>query len=157
MQLIDGTSQSLQTSVVAETIQCRHKALVEKRGQRLHYRSGPKDNQFDHRNTVYFVGQNNEAGDIASTTRLLVTIRPYLLHEVLPHLITDQPLPCAEDIYRLSRFAAMEFSAAGSGVRQQLWSRQAADLLKAAHAQARRLGVTRLISHLGLDRRGHCG
>lgn len=154
MRFIAGTAKSLHTSVMTGMARYRHKVFVERLGWQLQCRNGQEYDQFDRDDTVYIVGQDDETGEISGTARLLPTTRPYLLREVFPHLMADQPLPCSGDIWELSRFAAVDFNAAGGGPRQQFSSPQAIDLLRATLIQARRVGAASLItiSPLGIER-----
>lgn len=120
--------------------------------------------QFDRPDARYVVAHDDH-GAVIGTARLLPTTQPYLLGEVFPHLMGDQPVPCSDEVWELSRFAAVDFSrttpSAGLG---QFSSQGAVELLRAALACAQEhrvkwlitvspLGVERLLSRAGFRAR----
>lgn len=78
------------------------------------------------------------------------TLRPYLLRDVFPQLLGDQPAPQSPDVWELSRFAAVDFGAAaasrGVGALRQVSAPVSFGLLRAALPLAAGSGVRRLIS-----------
>ncbi|HJW10614.1 MAG TPA: acyl-homoserine-lactone synthase, partial [Albitalea sp.] len=95
-----------------------------------------------------------ESGDVAGSARLLPTTRPYLLGDVFPQLLHGQPVPATSAIWELSRFAAVDFSAAKTSALSQFSSPVAVGLLRAAMRCAAERGAERLItvSPLGIER-----
>ncbi|MDB5829628.1 MAG: N-acylhomoserine lactone synthase [Variovorax sp.] len=157
MEIIVGAADRLPVELLRGLALYRHRVFVEMLGWDLSVKDGMELDQFDRPDTVYVVARNDD-GELIGTARLLPTDRPYLLREVFPQLLGDQPAPQTPTIWELSRFAAVDFSAAaaaaGAGASTQVSSPVALDLLRASLALAARSGVSRLISvsPLGVER-----
>ncbi len=74
----------------------------------------------------------NDTGEIIGTARLLPTTQPYLLGEVFPQLMNGLPVPACEDVWELSRFAAVDINSPATSLHGQFSSAVAVDLLRAA-------------------------
>jgi acyl homoserine lactone synthase len=109
--------------------------------------------QFDRLDTVYVLTRGTD-GQINGCARLLPTTRPYLLAEVFPELLNGMPVPCSDDVWELSRFAAMDLNAPLTNGQGQMSSPVAVDLLRASIECAAQYGARRLIttSPLGVER-----
>ena len=113
--------------------------------------------QFDRPDTLYVIARGDE-GPLIGAARLLPTVRPYLLRDVFPQLLGDQPAPQSQDVWELSRFAAVDFGAAaasrGVGALRQVSAPVPFGLLRPALTLAAGSGVRRLISvsALGIER-----
>jgi len=131
--------------------------FVEMLGWELQTRDGLELDQFDRADTVY-VAARNEHGAVVGIARLLPTTRPYLLRDVFPQLLHEQPLPCTSAVWELSRFAAVDFDSTRttpvSQAAAQVSSPVAVGLLREAMRVAAELGAERLItvSPLGVER-----
>lgn len=156
MEILAGTPAVLSPDVMTGLARYRHKVFIEKLGWELSSEDGQEYDQFDHSDTTYLIARN-ENGSVVGTARLLPTSRPYLLGEVFPDLIGNVPLPCSEDIWELSRFAAVDFESKKTGHMSQFSSPVAIGLLRAVLKLAAENGVSRLImiSHLGVERLLH--
>jgi acyl homoserine lactone synthase len=157
VQYISGTSTSLAAEVFVGLARFRHRVFVEMLGWELQTRDGLELDQFDRADTVY-VAARNEHGAVVGIARLLPTTRPYLLRDVFPQLLHEQPLPCTSAVWELSRFAAVDFDSTRttpvSQVAAQVSSPVAVGLLREAMRVAAELGAQHLItvSPLGVER-----
>lgn len=151
--VITGSELKLPQELYLETGRYRRKVFVETLGWDLQTRDGMELDQFDRPDTLYIVSQD-ESGAVNGCARLLPTDRPYLLGEVFPELMQGQPIPCAPDIWELSRFAAVDFNARAACPLAQFSSGIAVQLLRQAIACAAAQGAKRLItvSPLGIER-----
>jgi N-acyl-L-homoserine lactone synthetase len=150
VEFTTGTSRDLPEEVFVGLAQYRHKVFVETLGWDLATQAGLELDQFDRPDTLYVAAR--EEGRYVGVARLLPTVQPYLLGEAFRQLMGDAPLPSSDDVWELSRFAAIDFrSNALSG---QFSSPTAVGLLKAAQSCALRRGASRLItaSPLGIER-----
>jgi acyl homoserine lactone synthase len=154
---ISGTSTSLAAEVFVGLARFRHRVFVEMLGWELQTQDGLELDQFDRADTVY-VAARNEHGAVVGIARLLPTTRPYLLRDVFPQLLHEQPLPCTAAVWELSRFAAVDFDSTRttpvSQVAAQVSSPVAVGLLREAMRVAAELGAQHLItvSPLGVER-----
>jgi acyl homoserine lactone synthase len=160
VQYISGTSTSLAAEVLIGLARFRHRVFVEMLGWELQTRDGLELDQFDRADTVY-VAARNEHGAVVGIARLLPTTRPYLLRDVFPQLLHEQPLPCTTAVWELSRFAAVDFDSTRttpvshvSRSAAQVSSPVAVGLLREAMRVASDFGAQRLItvSPLGVER-----
>lgn len=153
MDIISGTQQDLPQYLYSEVARYRRQVFVELLGWDLQTLGGAEKDQFDRPDTVYVVAQD-EKGGILGCARLLPTIRPYLLGEVFPQLLNGLPPPCSPDVWELSRFAAIDFSAKPMSALNQFKSRIAINLLHQSIACAAARGAKRLItvSPIGVER-----
>lgn len=153
MRFISGTPENLRTEIMTSVAMYRHRVFVEKLGWQLQCDQELEYDQFDRPDTHYVVAQN-AVQEVIGTARLLPTHRPYLLGEVFPQLMQGLPIPCSEDVWELSRFAALDFKASTTSAMSQFSSPIAVGLLKAAMEQAAHLGAKKLItvSPLGVER-----
>lgn len=153
MRFITGTPSELTSVLMTDLARYRHKVFVEKLGWQLKCEQGLEYDQFDRDDTIYVVAQNDD-DQIIGTARLLPTSRPYLLGEVFPQLLNGQRPPCSDDIWELSRFAAVDFDSRSTSALGQFSSEAAIDLLKQSMETASRVGARRVItvSPLGIER-----
>jgi acyl homoserine lactone synthase len=157
VQYISGTSTSLAAEDLLGLARFRHRVFVEMLGWELQARDGLELDQFDRADTVY-VAARSEHGGVVGIARLLPTTRPYLLRDVFPQLLHEQPLPCTPAVWELSRFAAVDFDSTRtnpvSNPAAQVSSPVAVGLLREAMRVAGELGAQRLItvSPLGVER-----
>lgn len=153
MQFFTGTSSELASVIMTDLARYRHRVFIEKLGWQLKCEHGLEYDQFDRDDTIYVVAKNDE-DQIIGTARLLPTSRPYLLGEVFPELLNGQLPPYSDDIWELSRFAAVDFHSKTTSALGQFSSETAIDLLKQSMETALRLGARRVItvSPLGIER-----
>lgn len=153
MHVVSGMSQELSGSLFSKVTRYRHKVFIETLGWELKTCDGVEIDQFDREDTVYVVSQD-DSGTINGCARLLPTNRPYLLGEVFPQLLNGQEPPCSEDIWELSRFAAVDFSNQVTSALGQFSSEIAVGLLRESIECAARRGAKGLItvSPIGVER-----
>jgi acyl homoserine lactone synthase len=155
MNLVTGTSTNLRKSLVTGMGNYRHRVFVQKLGWQLQCESKLEYDEFDRDDTVYVIATDAQ-NSVIGTARLLPTIRPYLLQEVFPQLMGDLPLPRSEDVWELSRFAAVDFksTSTSTSAARQFSSPTAVGLLRESLRCAARLGATRVVtvSPLGIER-----
>jgi acyl homoserine lactone synthase len=151
MQTITGSVREFSPEFEIAVAEYRHKIFIEKLGWTLPVQNGMERDQFDRSDTVYVVARDAR-GAICGCARLLPTIRPYLLGEVFPNLLPGQPVPSAQNIWELSRFAAASPDTIHGTNSEAATS--ARELLAAAVVSAAAHGADRLItvSPLGIER-----
>ena len=151
MEFITGTPNNLSDEVLVGLARYRHKVFVETLGWNLPTQAGLELDQFDRPDTLY-VGARQE-GRYVGIARLLPTVQPYLLGEIFPQLMGDAPLPSSDEVWELSRFAAIDFQS--NVLSGPFSSPTTVGLLKAVQSCALRHGVSRLITTLsspGIER-----
>jgi acyl homoserine lactone synthase len=154
MQILLGTAGDLPRQVMTGIARYRHKVFIDMLGWPLSASNGMELDQFDRPDARYVVAHDDH-GAVIGTARLLPTTQPYLLGEVFPHLMGDQPAPCSDEVWELSRFAAVDFSLekplVGLG---QFSSLLAVDLLLAAIkcAHVHKVNWLITVSPLGVER-----
>jgi acyl homoserine lactone synthase len=153
VRFIAGKSADLSPQIMRGVASYRHSVFVEKLGWQLACEQNLEYDQFDRADTVYMVAQSNQ-GDIIGTARLLPTSRPYLLGDVFPQLLNGLPIPKTDEVWELSRFAAVDFKAQATSAMAQFSSPIAVGLLKASLRHAAALGARKIItvSPLGVER-----
>lgn len=153
MKFFTGMPSELTSVLMTDLARYRHKVFVEKLGWQLKCEHGLEYDQFDRDDTIYVIAKNDD-DQIIGTARLLPTSRPYLLGEVFPQLLNGQPPPCSDDIWELSRFAAVDFDSKSTSALSQFSSETAIDLLRQSMETASRVGARRVItvSPLGIER-----
>ncbi len=109
MQVISGAAETLPSNLYARVASYRHQVFVEKLGWPLHTENGMESDQFDRPDTVYVVAQDGN-GHIIGCARLLPTTSSYLLGEIFPELLNGLSLPRSNDVWELSRFAAVDLN-----------------------------------------------
>jgi N-acyl-L-homoserine lactone synthetase len=112
MDIIAGTPEQLPSELLSDMARYRYEVFVEKLGWKLPTRGRLELDQFDRPDTCYLIARD-AAGAIVGTARLLPTQRPYLLASVFPELLGGAPAPNSPRVWELSRFAAVDFGAAG--------------------------------------------
>lgn len=153
MDIIAGTRNTLAEDMMNGLARFRYQVFVETLGWDLPCSDGRELDQFDREDTVYLVARKGD--QVVGTARLLPTHRPYLLGEVFPQLMAQQPLPKDSAVWELSRFTAVDLdSTPVGGASRQFSSPIAVELLHSVLQFAAEHGVRRLItvSPLGIER-----
>jgi acyl homoserine lactone synthase len=145
MEIVHGSSTQMPRSVLADMSRYRRKVFVEKLGWELSGTDELEFDQFDRPDTLYVVARNR-VREVIGTARLLPTLRPYLLGEVFPGLLGGLPAPASDDVWELSRFAAMDLSSSATPSLGQFSTEFSGDLLRAAMRCAAAHGAKRLIT-----------
>lgn len=153
MQVVKGRQEELPLGLYPELLGYRHKVFVGQLGWELETDGIVEKDQFDHEETFYVITQD-DAGSITGCARLLPTTKSYLLGDVFPQLFNGLPVPCTPDVWELSRFAAVDFSAKTKTHAGQFSSPITLALLKEAVAFAAQMGAKRLVtvSPVGIER-----
>jgi acyl homoserine lactone synthase len=130
----------------------RHKVFVDRLKWDLPTDGYVERDQFDRPDTVYVITRDAQQR-INGCARLLPTTQPYLLAEVFPELLNGMPTPCSEDVWELSRFAAMDLNCT-AGAESGPLSPITIELLHASVRCAAQFGAKRLIttSPVGIER-----
>jgi N-acyl-L-homoserine lactone synthetase len=145
MHYVTGTPAELGTSLWQALGRYRHRVFVQHLGWSLPDASGDTEwDSYDRPDTVYVLALS-AAGSLCGCARLLPTTRPYLLGEVFLQLLDGRSAPHAEDTWELSRFAALDLSAAPQRG-HTLGSPQALELLHTAMREAANRGARTLVS-----------
>ena len=153
MNRIAGSSNTIGKKLYTQVAHYRHKVFIEMLGWELETRNGEELDQFDRPDTLYVVSQDDD-GNVNGCARLLPTSQPYLLGEIFPQLMNGAEVPCSDDVWELSRFAAVDFNSRTTSALSQFSSEVAVELLKESIAFAAANGAKRLItvSPIGIER-----
>ena len=153
MNRIAGSSNTIGKKLYTQVAHYRHKVFIEMLGWELETRNGEELDQFDRPDTLYVVSQDDD-GNVNGCARLLPTSQPYLLGEIFPQLMNGAGVPCSDDVWELSRFAAVDFNSRTTSALSQFSSEVAVELLKESIAFAAANGAKRLItvSPIGIER-----
>lgn len=143
MEYVSGCYKELTPIDRERLARYRYDVFVERLGWPLETIARCEFDQFDHESAHYIMAEQLD-GNIKGCARLLPTLQPYLLGEVFSPLLGGKPAPSQEDIWELSRFAALDLKIPGND--QQMGDKYAIDLLKATMSYAKAYGVTRLVS-----------
>lgn len=137
----------------------RHAVFIRKLGWPLPSDDELESDSFDHADTLYVVA-HDRGGAVSGCARLLPTNAPYLLGEIFPELMGGAVLPCAPDIWELSRFA-ISMPAGQVISAAQAWENTRslmAEIVRAAMARGARkfiafsvLGNERLLQRMGVN------
>lgn len=153
MEVLAGRPHELTSQLIESVERYRYKVFVEMLGWQLDTPPGLERDQFDHADTLYLAARDAQH-NVVGTARLLPTTQSYLLGDVFPQLMGGATPPNDPLVWELSRFAAVDFSATGSGALGQFSSPVAVGLLEKAIEVAAEQGAQRLItvSPLGIER-----
>lgn len=149
IQTVSGKTIDLSAELDQAVAQYRHRIFIERLGWSLPVQNGVERDQFDRPDTVYVVSHDRN-GAICGCARLLPTTKPYLLSKIFPQLMGGLPSPATDDVWELSRFAAVAL-AAGNRINA---ASNTKGLLAAVVSSAAKRGARRLItvSPLGVER-----
>lgn len=145
MNYVTGTAMELGMALRRELGSYRHRVFVQHLRWALPDATDEDEwDHFDRPDTVYVLALTARHR-LAGCARLLPTTLPYLLADVFPELLDGAPAPRSADVWELSRFAAVDFSAAPTAG-HTLGSPESLDLLRVAMRSAGRRGARTLIS-----------
>ena len=120
----------------------RYEIFVRRLGWSLPLIDGVERDQFDNESAVYFVTRD-AMNNITACARILPTTVPYMLQEVFPHLLGDNPAPNDPAVWELSRLAT-NVRSTGEG-RILSFSRSTLELLESILEYARGCRVKRIV------------
>lgn len=93
----------------------RHAVFHDRLGWAVRSEAGREHDWYDLIGPHYLVARRADAPQRAlGCWRLLPTQGPYMLRDIFPQLLQDEPAPCAPDVWEISRFAVAD-EACGSG------------------------------------------
>lgn len=153
VSIISGTRCSLTDELMDSLTRFRYRVFVKMLGWNLPCSDEQELDQFDRPDTIYLVARQD--AEVVGTARLLPTHRPYLLGEIFPQLMHDQPIPNDPAVWELSRFTAVNLGKRSVGqASRQFSSRLAVQLLHSVLELAAEHRIQRLItvSPLGVER-----
>ncbi|HEY4073722.1 MAG TPA: acyl-homoserine-lactone synthase [Herbaspirillum sp.] len=139
-----GATKEWSTDIYSELLRYRYKVFVQKLGWNVPCSHGMEFDQFDREDTIH-IGARDGAGSMRAYSRLLPTVKPYLLEEVFPQLMDGKSLPCSDDTWELSRFTAEDMRArspASSGAHMSPMSKE---LLNQSIEEAANRGAKQII------------
>lgn len=153
MQLLSASQEKLPIGLYSDIGRFRHSVFIGHLGWSLQTEADIEQDQFDRPDTIYVVAKDNN-GSIFGCARLLPTSKPYLLGEVFPQLLNGLELPCSDDVWELSRFAAVDLNTGPTSTTDQFSSQITIELLQESIDCAARHGAKRLItvSPIGIER-----
>jgi len=122
----------------------RHRVFVEQLGWPLQAVGEFEYDEFDTDAAVYVANRDGQS-QVNAVARLLPSTGPYLLEKVFPHLWGGQDLPQEPEVWELSRFAAVDFEAAG-GAGHQASAAHASQFFTRVVEVAREHGARRLVT-----------
>lgn len=138
-----GTAKEWPPHIYPQILRYRHRIFVDELGWDIPNRDGMESDQFDREDTVHVVARDS-FGEVSAYSRLLPTVKPYLLAEIFPQLMDGRRLLRSEDTWELSRFTAR--NSAGTPVsRKVVFSSVAKELLLFSISAAAELGAKNLI------------
>lgn len=138
-----GTEKEWPPHIYPQILRYRHRIFVDELGWDIPNRDGMESDQFDREDTVHVVARDS-LGEVRAYSRLLPTVKPYLLAEIFPQLMDGKSLLCSEDTWELSRFTARN-SAGAPASRRVVFSPVAKELLHFSISTAARRGARNLI------------
>jgi acyl homoserine lactone synthase len=138
-----GTADEWSSHVYPQVLRYRHRIFVDGLGWDIPRSDGMESDQFDREDTIHVVAHDS-AGEVRAYSRLLPTMKPYLLQEIFPQLMDGQCLPRSEDTWELSRFTAQD-SHAGTLSPHFVFSPMAVELLHYSVAAAAMRGARNLM------------
>lgn len=152
MRCVAGRRDELPPPLMEGIGRYRHRVFINHLGWPLQCADGIESDEFDGANAVY-VSSRDHQGLVNGVARLLPTTAPYLLEKIFPYLWGGGSLPRSDDVWELSRFAAVDFNTNRS-LRHQASAKHAAELFINTMRIAKKCGVRRLVtvSPVGMER-----
>jgi N-acyl-L-homoserine lactone synthetase len=146
-----GGRNELSPGVVSSMHEFRHEIFVRRLRWSLPENEGVERDEYDNERAVYFVVRD-PADNVMACARLLPTTAPYMLADVFPQLLDNQPAPHDAAVWELSRFAA-DIRKTGEG-RALAFSQPSMDLFEAIFDFARRNRIERLavVTSIAIER-----
>jgi acyl homoserine lactone synthase len=89
---------------LAQSYQVRHRAFIEKQNWDVPHCYGMEYDTYDTPAAVYLLARN-EFGRVLGLSRLIPTIRPYMLDEIWPHMLGQRVGAHEDDVWEATRFA----------------------------------------------------
>ena len=89
---------------LAQSYKVRHRAFIEKQNWDVPHCHGMEYDTYDTPGAVYLLARN-EFGRVLGLTRLIPTLRPYMLDEIWPNMLGDHVGTRKNTIWEATRFA----------------------------------------------------
>ncbi|MEG3617508.1 acyl-homoserine-lactone synthase [Magnetovibrio sp. PR-2] len=89
---------------LAQSYKVRHRAFIEKQNWDVPHCHGMEYDTYDTPAAVYLLARN-EFGNVLGLTRLIPTLRPYMLDEIWPNMLGKHAGTRQETIWEATRFA----------------------------------------------------
>lgn len=103
-RIVTPANRADHQGLLDEMYEMRYRVVVDQWGWDIPgIRAGYDRDQFDTADTVYVIVQN-EAGEVAGTSRLNPTTAPHMLSELFADRCDLQPWPVGPDVWECSRF-----------------------------------------------------
>jgi len=90
-------------SALASHHRLRYRVFVEGQGWDVPNYQEMEYDQFDTPAAVYLLWRDHE-GEVRGVTRLIPTVRPYMIKELWPHFVEDRELPVQSNVWEATRF-----------------------------------------------------
>jgi acyl homoserine lactone synthase len=150
MALIVGNCSALGTERSTQLFKLRHRVFRERLSWNVPSVQGEERDQFDDAEAIYLLSLAR-SGSVAGCMRLIPTQHRYMIEEVFPELLDGMPVPHADDVWELSRFAFESDASAENG-----WgfSGHVLELIRGATEFARQRGIKRylLVTTISVER-----
>jgi N-acyl-L-homoserine lactone synthetase len=104
IRLITSDQRGSHLPALIEMHRLRYRVFKERLDWEVTTTADQELDEFDTLRPVYLLHETDE-GDVDGCVRLLPTTGPYMLREVFPALLRDQPAPVTHRIWEASRFA----------------------------------------------------
>jgi N-acyl-L-homoserine lactone synthetase len=152
MRLYTQKMSDMSSKLVHRLSRYRYDIFITKMGWKMATPVGCELDEFDRPDTIFVVAEDQDQ-NIVGCARLLPTTRPYMLKELFPKLLNGAEAPQCNDVWELSRFAAVDLRRCPNRSRVAE-SVSAKELLEASIRTAVSLGAKKLItvSPRGMDR-----
>src|SRR5580700_8739794 len=82
----------------------RYKVFHERLGWDVRCRDGKEQDQYDDFRSTYVIA-HDEQDQVLGTWRLRSTAAAYMLKDVFPQLLGNEPPPCSDHVWEITRFA----------------------------------------------------
>lgn len=161
VSLIRSDSPHTDPGTLEGMFRLRHKIFYETLRWEVSSVNGLERDRYDELLPVYPVSRNRH-GQVTGTMRLLPTTGPYMLADIFPQLLRDEPVPRARQIWEISRFAVVSPDDQNRSKSQAQLNADTFNLMRCAARFAREqqireyvfvtsVAVERLLLRLGLE------
>lgn len=103
LDIVTWENQHFFGNALAAQYKLRYRIFVQRQAWDVPSYNGMEYDQFDTPAAVYLV-RRGANGTASGVTRLIPTIRPYMIKELWPHLVAARDLPAAPDVWEATRF-----------------------------------------------------
>jgi acyl homoserine lactone synthase len=143
-EFFSGATKEWTTDIYSELLRYRYRVFIKKLGWNVPSSHGMEFDQFDREDTIH-IGARDGAGKMQAYSRLLPTVKPYLLAEVFPQLMDGKSPPRNDDTWELSRFTAEDLRARSPASHGTHMSPISRELLNQSITEAANRGAKQLV------------